>query len=57
MDDQFNKCRAKAEECERHALTSADLMIKLGYVTLALEWHELAKEKSEIFEGRRSESR
>jgi hypothetical protein len=46
MDDQLNICRAKAEECERHALTSADLVIKLRYVTLAIEWHELAKKES-----------
>jgi hypothetical protein len=34
---------------------SDDLVIKLGYVNLALEWHELVKEIG-IFEGRRSGS-
>jgi hypothetical protein len=38
--------RAKAEECRQHAQSSADLAIKLGFVTLALEWHELAKHRS-----------
>ena len=54
MNGQLNRCRAKAEECERHALASADVVIKLGYVNLALEWHELAKE-IEIFERHRAE--
>jgi hypothetical protein len=44
-DDQLDRYRAKAEECQLHALSSADLAIKLGFVTLALEWHELAKHR------------
>jgi hypothetical protein len=55
MHDQLNRCRAKAEDCERHALTAIDLVIKLRHVNLALEWHELAKEIG-MFEGRRSKS-
>jgi hypothetical protein len=55
MGDQLSRCRAKADECEHHALISDDLVIKLGYVDLALEWHELVKEIG-IFEARRSAS-
>jgi hypothetical protein len=44
-DDQLDRYRAKAEECQRHALSSADLAIKLGFVTLALEWQELAQHR------------
>jgi hypothetical protein len=45
VDDQLNMYRARAEECERHARSSADLAIKLGFVALALEWRELAQHR------------
>jgi hypothetical protein len=50
-DDQLDRYRAKAEECERHARSSADLAIKLGFVTLALEWHKLAKHRWKYLSG------
>jgi hypothetical protein len=55
MSDQLKRCREKAEECDCHALISVDLAIKMGYVSLALEWHQLAKEV-EIFQRRGSPS-
>jgi hypothetical protein len=54
MHDQLRRCQAEADECQHHALMSDDLVIKLGYVTLILEWHELAKE-IEILVRRRLE--
>jgi hypothetical protein len=51
MDDQFDRYRAKAKECERHALSSADSAIKLGFIALALEWHELAMHRRKYLSG------
>jgi hypothetical protein len=50
-DDLLDRYRAKAEECQRHAQSLADLAIKLGFVTLALEWHELAQHRSRYLAG------
>jgi len=49
--DQLDRYRAKAEECERRALSSDDLAIKLSFVTLALEWHESAKHRWRYLSG------
>jgi hypothetical protein len=51
IDDQLDRYRAMAEECERRARSSVDLAIKLGFVTLALEWHELAKHRWKYLSG------
>ena len=42
--DKLSYFRAQAEKCFRHAEETPDKAIKLGWLTLAEQWHLLAAE-------------